>query len=198
MRLVYHRGSAARSHRRGAHAKNARREINRWVGRMLRHLALAAALASWQPAAASDSRPARPDSPQAALTRIEAQYADWLDATGAVGTIDSGLMARIDGLDRRTWETRAAEFDGGSALAIERSLPRHRRRVLARPRGCASGRGDAQGAHQQFVGCHPTSRIVAARIGPTRRRRPDATRSLPCTPASMKSAITFPSTASPW
>src|SRR5271166_1285631 len=87
--------------------------------RLLRHLGLAAALAFWQPAAAGEARSAGPATPQAALTRIEAQYADWLDATGAVGTIDSGLMTRIDGLDRRAWETRRRQL----TAALESELP---------------------------------------------------------------------------
>ena len=87
--------------------------------RLLRHLGLAAALAFWQPAAEGEARSAGPATPQAALTRIEAQYADWLDATGAVGTIDSGLMTRIDGLDRRAWETRRRQL----TAALESELP---------------------------------------------------------------------------
>jgi hypothetical protein len=41
-----------------------------------------------------------------AVTRIETRYADWLDATAAVATIDSGLTPRIDGRGRSVWETR--------------------------------------------------------------------------------------------
>lgn len=62
-----------------------------------------AALATSQWAAAGELRLAQPELPHAALAHIEAHYADWLDATGAVGTIDSGLTTRIDGLDRETW-----------------------------------------------------------------------------------------------
>jgi len=68
---------------------------------------------------AAEPRARALDAPQAALTRIEAQYADWLDATGAVGTIDSGLMTRIDGLDRRTWEARRRNL----TAALESELP---------------------------------------------------------------------------
>jgi len=38
------------------------------------------------------------------LAHVEADYADWLDATSAVATIDSGLMSRIDGRDRGAWD----------------------------------------------------------------------------------------------
>jgi hypothetical protein len=64
--------------------------------RVLRHLILAAALATCRSAVAGDVR----------LAHAEAQYADWLDATSAVATIDSGLTTRIVGRDRQGWEKR--------------------------------------------------------------------------------------------
>jgi len=54
----------------------------------------AAALALSQGAAAGDAR----------LATAESNYADWLDATAAVSTIDSGLMKRVAGRDRPDWE----------------------------------------------------------------------------------------------
>jgi hypothetical protein len=68
---------------------------------LLRYLTLAAALATWQLAAAGDLPPAHSEIPHARLAHVETQYADWLDATSAVAAIDSGLMTRVDGRDRR-------------------------------------------------------------------------------------------------
>ena len=42
----------------------------------------------------------------ATLTQAEREYADWLDATSAVSTIDSGLMLRVGGRDRAQWDGR--------------------------------------------------------------------------------------------
>src|SRR5271155_2058074 len=40
------------------------------------------------------------------LALAEHEYADWLDATSAVSTIDSGLMPRVDGRNRARWDKR--------------------------------------------------------------------------------------------
>lgn len=40
------------------------------------------------------------------LAEIEADYADWLDAVGAVSTIDSGLAPRVAGRKREAWAAR--------------------------------------------------------------------------------------------
>ena len=51
------------------------------------------------------------DSPTAhSLTRLEAVYADWLDAVSAVATIDSGLTPRISGKSRKVWAARLREL----------------------------------------------------------------------------------------
>jgi hypothetical protein len=77
----------------------------------LRSFGLAAALAAWQLAGAGDLR----------LARTEAQYADWLDATAAVATIDSGLMSRVDGRDRAVWEQQRRALTSSLGPALERS-----------------------------------------------------------------------------
>jgi hypothetical protein len=76
---------------------------------LLRHLTLAAVLATWQSAAAGE---------HADLTHVEAQYADWLDATSAVSTIDSGLTNRVEGRDRREWDARRRELTAELARAL--------------------------------------------------------------------------------
>ena len=50
--------------------------------------------------------PPRAASAHAALALAEREYADWLDATSAVSTIDSGLMPRVDGRNRDQWDSR--------------------------------------------------------------------------------------------
>jgi hypothetical protein len=67
---------------------------------LLCHAGLAAALAISQWAAANDAGRAS----ESRLARAESNYADWLDATAAVSTIDSGLMMRVAGRDRPDWE----------------------------------------------------------------------------------------------
>ncbi len=113
MDLVYHRSNAARWHRRVRAPQNRSLQGDHSVGRwILRRLCLAAALAAWQLAAAGgDSR----------LARTEAQYADWLDATAAVATIDSGLMSSVDGRDRAAWELERRKLTAALAPALERS-----------------------------------------------------------------------------
>lgn len=76
---------------------------------MLQRLSLAAALAIGPLSAASD----------APLAHVEAEYADWLDATSAVSTIDSGLMGRVDGRDRGEWDRQRREL----AATLESELP---------------------------------------------------------------------------
>ncbi len=70
-------------------------------------LALGAAAAlSIGTAAPAREPPARAASAHAALALAERDYADWLDATSAVSTIDSGLMPRVDGRNRAQWDAR--------------------------------------------------------------------------------------------
>ncbi|HMK85708.1 MAG TPA: hypothetical protein VK437_07105 [Steroidobacteraceae bacterium] len=54
------------------------------------------------------------------LARVEEQYADWLDATSAVATIDSGLMTRVGGVDRRGWNDRRLKLAALLPAALER------------------------------------------------------------------------------
>jgi hypothetical protein len=67
---------------------------------VLRRVSLAVALAIGPLTSASD----------VPLSGTEAEYADWLDATSAVSTIDSGLMARVDGRDRSEWDRQRQEL----------------------------------------------------------------------------------------
>jgi hypothetical protein len=77
---------------------------------VLRNLSLGAALAIGPLTAASD----------APLAHAEAEYADWLDATSAVATMDSGLMTRIDGHDRGEWDQQRRQLT--AALESELKL----------------------------------------------------------------------------
>ncbi len=44
------------------------------------------------------------------VARIEVVYADWLDAVGAVSTIDSGLTLRVAGKSRSLWAARLKQL----------------------------------------------------------------------------------------
>ena len=66
----------------------------RSLGIALRCVSLGAAIALGPLTAAGD----------VPLAHAESDYADWLDATSAVATIDSGLMSRIDRRDRGEWD----------------------------------------------------------------------------------------------
>lgn len=71
----------------------------------------AAVLLAWPalPASAVTRRCAAPQPPapvHQSLAGIEADYADWLDAVGAVSTIESGLTSRVTGHKREAWAVR--------------------------------------------------------------------------------------------
>jgi hypothetical protein len=68
---------------------------------------------------ASRQQPARAASAHAALALAEREYADWLDATSAVSTIDSGLMPRVDGRDRARWDSRRRRLQTRLASDLE-------------------------------------------------------------------------------
>jgi hypothetical protein len=86
---------------------------NRAAAGVLRLLRIAAALLAWQLAPAGDlgGAPLR-------LAHAEAQYADWLDATAAVSTIDSGLTAHIDGRNRAQWDERRRKLTASLELGL--------------------------------------------------------------------------------
>jgi len=52
------------------------------------------------------------------LAQIEADYADWLDAVGAVSTIDSGLTPRVAGRKRGAWAARLRALTARLELAL--------------------------------------------------------------------------------
>jgi hypothetical protein len=83
-------------------------------------LALGAAAAlSIATAAPAREPPARAASAHAALALAERDYADWLDATSAVSTIDSGLMPRVDGRNRAQWDARRRRLETRLAGDLE-------------------------------------------------------------------------------
>jgi hypothetical protein len=75
-------------------------------------MALAGALLSMPaaallaPSAGAVAFPQPPAPVHLSLAQIEADYADWLDAVGAVSTIDSGLTPRVAGRKREAWAAR--------------------------------------------------------------------------------------------
>jgi Peptidase family M3 len=82
-------------------------------------LALGAAALSNVTAAPAREPPAGASSAHAALALAEREYADWLDATSAVSTIDSGLMPRVDGRNRAQWDTRRRRLQTRLAIDLE-------------------------------------------------------------------------------
>jgi hypothetical protein len=68
------------------------------------------------------------------IEAAEPQYADFLDAAGAIATLDAGLVTRFDGLDRAGWQARFERSLQGlnAALAAipEQQLSAQDRRAL--------------------------------------------------------------------
>ncbi len=84
-------------------------------------LLAAALLAAALPAAAL---PAAAQSVAAqSVARIEAVYADWLDAVSAVSTIDSGLTPRVAGRNRKLWAARLRELTATLGHSLEPADP---------------------------------------------------------------------------
>jgi hypothetical protein len=63
--------------------------------------------------------PARPAPADAALVLTECEYADWLDATSAVSTIDSGLMTQVAGRNRAQWDARRRKLQARLSSDLE-------------------------------------------------------------------------------
>jgi hypothetical protein len=85
------------------------------------------------------------------LEQAERSYADFVDAAGAVETIDSGIVAEIGGADRAYWEHQRA----ANAALLHHTLPRiappddqlARRSLEAMKAGLAYREGNAEGAN---------------------------------------------------
>lgn len=93
-----------------------------------------AATAAYSTAMAASAAPASHGGATASLGQVESEYADWLDATSAVSTIDSGLMEQVDGRGRANWELRRRTLQerlGGELTRIDAgSLDREDARAL--------------------------------------------------------------------
>lgn len=101
------------------------------AGAMLAPPVLLALPALFALPAAAVTLPQPPAPVHRSLAEIEADYADWLDAVGAVSTIDSGLTSRVTGRKRGAWAGRL------------RVLTARLEQALAQP-DPAPGPGDAQ------------------------------------------------------
>jgi hypothetical protein len=86
-------------------------------------------------AAAAPAAPRSPAVDAAAIIRVETLYADWLDAVGAVGTIDGGLTAHVAGRGRSAWAAQlrdlTAKLQGALAQVKVTALTAEDARVLA-------------------------------------------------------------------
>src|SRR5271170_4156900 len=79
---------------------------HRGVMAVLRLAILMAALASPAPATAS-------------IARTETLYADWLDATSALATVDSGYTNKVAGLGHGGWTSRLRVVSAQLDLALK-------------------------------------------------------------------------------
>ena len=145
----------------------------RTAKRAARAAAIGAALLIIAADAALGSTPPQASPPAAAgvsLQKIEAEYADWLDAGSALSAIDSGLTRRVAGRGRRAWSAQLREL----APALERSLasadPAHLRSEDARALQ-AMRKGFADNAPESPAGEGPVPRVVC---GDGARRDGDA------------------------
>ena len=57
------------------------------------------------------------------VEKVEAEYADWLDAVGAVSTIDSGLTPRIAGRGRSAWNRQLQDLSARLEPALAADYP---------------------------------------------------------------------------
>lgn len=68
--------------------------------------------------AAQAAAAAAPASASTNLAQVEPVYADWLDAVGAVSTIDSGLAGQVAGRGRGAWRARLKDLTGRLDAAL--------------------------------------------------------------------------------
>jgi hypothetical protein len=81
------------------------------------------------------------------LNAAEPTFADFLDAAGAIATIDSGLTASFDGLERAGWQARfdhsLQTLNAALSLVSEQGLSAHGQRALAGMRSGIAYRTDS-------------------------------------------------------
>jgi hypothetical protein len=104
--------------------------------------------------------PVHPPSPMA---RAESLYADWLDAAGALATVDSGLVAEFAGRGHRAWAARlrelTAELDFAlTAVDAAALTPREAAALKAIRRGRSDNAPDLPGTDAK----HPALRCADA------------------------------------
>ncbi|MEP6885323.1 MAG: hypothetical protein ABJC66_11285 [Gammaproteobacteria bacterium] len=102
------------------------------------------------------------------VAHVEVVYADWLDAVGAVSTIDSGLTPRIAGEGRGIWAARLKALTPQLALALKSSgsaalSPEDARAVQAMRKGFVdySPQVPDAGAHGSRATCADGTRAAS-------------------------------------
>ena len=90
-----------------------------------------------------------------AVLETEQIFADFLDAHGAVETIDSGWVAKIDGEDRAVWQRRRdqarAELDARLKKLEDEKLPAPEARVVSKMRGTFNELNDPGASDRKSV-----------------------------------------------
>jgi oligoendopeptidase F len=110
-----------------------------------------------EPASVSTSTPApKSATTVSSIARIEASYADWLDAVSAVSTIDSGLTARVADRGRDDWAARRRDLTAKLELELASADPKLLRAEDARAlRAMRKGFADADPEEPVVDDQHP-------------------------------------------